>query len=110
MLEKSMSEIESEDIKVVNISKRGQATIPKEFRDELGIEAPGRVRFIRKKDGDIVVRPTRSLTELRGILAGKTDEDGRTATEILHEERERDKRKDRETTSRLQNNTDTDDE
>lgn len=101
-----MSSTESEQ-RVVNVSKRGQATIPKEFRDELGIEAPGRVKFVRTEAGDIVVKPIQSLTDLRGILDGKTDEDGRTATEILRDERERDEQKEREMMNRL--NTETDD-
>ena len=101
-----MSKTESEQQRVVNVSKRGQATIPKEFRDELGIEAPGRVKFIRTEEGDIVVKPIQSLTDLRGILSGKTDKDGKTATEILREERERDKQKDREMMDRLNIETD----
>ncbi|SEN72567.1 looped-hinge helix DNA binding domain-containing protein, AbrB family [Halorientalis persicus] len=83
-----MSGTESE--KVVSVSSRGQATIPKEFREELGIDTPGRVKFVRTDEGEIVVRPIRSATDLRGILAGKTDDEGRTATERLQESRERD--------------------
>lgn len=84
-----MSNSKSE--KVVSISARGQATIPKEFREELGIETPGRVKFVRTEEGDIVVRPIRSVKDLRGILAGKADEAGRSATDLLRDERERDK-------------------
>jgi antitoxin PrlF len=80
-----MSDAESE--KVVSVSSRGQATIPKEFREELGIETPGRVKFVRTADGDVVVRPITSVTDLRGVLEGKTDEQGRSATERLREER-----------------------
>ena len=84
-----MSKAKSE--KVVSVSARGQATIPKEFREQLDIDTPGRVKFIRTDEGDIVVRPIRSLTDLRGVLKGKTDEQGRTATQRLRDERERDK-------------------
>lgn len=84
-----MSRTDSE--KVVSVSARGQATIPKEFRDELGIDAPGRVKFVRTGEGDIVVRPIRSLTDMRGVLADETDDDGRSATELLRAERERDR-------------------
>lgn len=84
-----MSKSESE--KVVSVSSRGQATIPKEFRDELDIETPGRVKFVRTEEGEIVVRPIRSVTDLRGVLAGKTDEEGRSAVERLREERASDK-------------------
>ena len=83
-----MSETESEE--VVSVSPRGQATIPKEFREELGIDAPGRVKFVRTRDGEIVVRPIRSVTDLRGILAEETDDAGRSATELLRNERSRD--------------------
>ena len=62
----SMSSDESE--KVVSVSSRGQATIPKEFREELGIDAPGRVKFVRTESGEIVVRPIRSVTDLRAAL------------------------------------------
>lgn len=84
-----MSNAESE--KVVSVSSRGQATIPKEFREELGIETPGRVKFVRTDEGEIVVRPIQSVTDLRGVLAGKTDDEGRSGTELLQEERERDR-------------------
>ena len=89
MIESSMSKTESE--KVVSVSSRGQATIPKEFREELGIGTPGRVKFIRTEEGEIVVRPIHSVTDLRGVLAGKTDERGRSATKRLREERVADK-------------------
>jgi AbrB family looped-hinge helix DNA binding protein len=84
-----MSKAESE--KVVSVSSRGQATIPKEFRQELGIDTPGRVKFIRTEEGEIVVRPIRSVTDLRGVLEGKPDEQGRSATERLRKERAADK-------------------
>lgn len=89
-----MSDTESE--KVVSVSPRGQATIPKEFREELGIDTPGRVKFVRTAEGEIVVRPIHSLTDLRGVLKGATDEEGRSATELLREERERDRAKEGE--------------
>ena len=84
-----MSDSESEQ--VVSVSARGQATIPKEFRDALGIKTPGRVKFVRTESGDIVVRPIQSVTDLRGVLAGETDEQGRSPTEQLRADRERDR-------------------
>jgi antitoxin PrlF len=94
ILYESMSSQESE--KVVSVSSRGQATIPKEFRDELGIETPGRVKFVRTESGEIVVRPIRSVTDLRGVLREKTDEQGRSATERLQDEREQDEQEEAE--------------
>lgn len=85
-----MSNANSE--KVVAVSSRGQATIPKEFRDELGIDTPGRVKFVRTNDGEVVVRPIRSATDLRGVVAGKTDDEGRSAVERLRAEGKRDER------------------
>lgn len=49
------------------------------------------VTLVRTEKGDIVVRPIHSVTDLRGILEGKTDEQGRSATDRLHEERAADK-------------------
>lgn len=80
----------SESEKVVSVSARGQATIPKEFREELGIGAPGRVKFVRTESGEILVRPIHSATDLRGILADSTDESGRSPTELLDDERDAD--------------------
>jgi antitoxin PrlF len=77
--------------KVVSVSSRGQATIPKEFREELGIDTPGRAKFVRTEEGEIVVRSIHSVTELRGVLEGNTDEQGRSAVDRLQEEREQDK-------------------
>jgi AbrB family looped-hinge helix DNA binding protein len=102
-----MSKTESE--KVVSVSSRGQATIPKEYREELGIDTPGRVKFVRTSEGEIVVRPIRSATDLRGILAGKTDDEGRTASERLHESRERDAARETELRHREHDETDGED-
>lgn len=105
-MSQSESETDSEQEQVVAVSKHGQATIPKEFRDELGIEAPGRVKFVRTETGDIVIKPIRSLTDLRGILSDRTDDEGRTATEILRDERERDKQDGQAQLARLNSNED----
>ena len=82
----------------VTVTRKGQATIPKEFRDKLHIDTPGRVRFVENKEGDIVIRPVKRPSEIRGDLAtSETEEDERTATEMLREERKRDKKKLNET-------------
>ncbi|GAA0302046.1 AbrB/MazE/SpoVT family DNA-binding domain-containing protein [Halarchaeum salinum] len=103
-----MSKAESE--KVVSVSSRGQATIPKEFREELGIDTPGRVKFVRTDDGEVIVRPIQSATDLRGILKGKTDEQGRSAVERLREDRKQDKASDEELRQRYVNREDEDTE
>lgn len=77
---------------VVKVSTHGQATIPKTFREKLGIEAPGRVRFVENQEGEVVVKRVPTAEEMRGFAAreGDADED-RPATEILREKRAADK-------------------
>jgi AbrB family looped-hinge helix DNA binding protein len=55
--------------KVVRISQKGQATIPKELREKFDIETPGEV-FVYEEGGRIVIEPVPSLDELHGIHAG----------------------------------------
>jgi AbrB family looped-hinge helix DNA binding protein len=93
-----MSKTEYE--KVVSVSSRGQATIPKEFREELGIDTPGRVKFVRTAEDEIVVRPITSVTDLRGVLTGKRDQEGRSAVERLRAEREQDRASEADTRAR----------
>ncbi|PSQ39921.1 AbrB/MazE/SpoVT family DNA-binding domain-containing protein [Halobacteriales archaeon QS_9_68_42] len=85
-----MSDVE--DGTTVTVTSKGQATIPKEFRDKLHIDTPGRVRFVENEAGEIVIRPVKRPAEIRGALATSETEGGeQTATEMLREERERDK-------------------
>lgn len=79
---------DAEEGTTVAVTSKGQATIPKAFREKLHIETPGRVRFV-ERDGEVVIRPVKRPRELRGALA---DEGGETAaTELLREERERER-------------------
>lgn len=91
-----MSETESEknsEKEVVAVTKHGQATIPKRFREKLGIDAPGKVCFRETEDGTIVVERVPSPSEMRGFATAhgeaSTDE---PATQLLREQRERDKK------------------
>jgi AbrB family looped-hinge helix DNA binding protein len=85
---------DAEDGTTVTVTRKGQATIPKEFRDKLHIDTPGRVRFVENEEGDVVIRPVKRPSEIRGALATSEAEGGeQTATEMLREERERDKEK-----------------
>jgi len=68
--------------RVVSLSQKGQATIPKEFREKHGIEPGSRVRIRENEAGEIVVEPLSSLKAFRG--AATTSERG---TAILREER-----------------------
>ena len=72
--------------RIVNLSQKGQATIPKELREKHGIEPGSRVRIHENEHGEIVVEPLPSLQDFRG--AATTAERG---TALLREEREADK-------------------
>lgn len=71
---------------VVSVTERGQATIPKDLREKYGIDAPGKVRVRENEDGEIVIEPVPSLSEMRGAASGEwrgTDglREGRAADE-----------------------------
>jgi antitoxin PrlF len=68
--------------RIVNLSQKGQATIPKDLREKHGIEPGSRVRIRENEQGEIVVEPLPSLQDFRG--AATTEERG---TAILREER-----------------------
>ena len=82
-----MSDAEEET--TVAVTSKGQATIPKAFREKLHIETPGRVRFVETEAGEVVIRPVKRPSELRGALADEAD--GTAATELLRDERQREK-------------------
>ncbi len=71
------------------VGTKGQVVIPKELRDELGIEPGDEVTFWRHED-HLAMRPTHSRTPLRGRFGGSA------LTTIL----EHDRRVDRERESR----------
>jgi antitoxin PrlF len=64
---------------VATISSKGQVTIPKEIRRELGVSAPDKVLFSTNADGEVVLRPVRlKASDLLGIfpaIPGREDED-----------------------------------
>lgn len=82
----------------VSVSPNGQATIPKLFREKLGIEAPGRVRFRETEDGLVVLERVPTVKEMEGFAAKVGDaETDEPASTLLREERELFKReRDRE--------------
>jgi len=79
----------------VSVSPNGQATIPKEFREKLDIDAPGRVVF-RERDGEVVIERVPGADEMQGFAAERgeatTDE---AASDLLREKR-REERSERE--------------
>lgn len=72
----------------VSVSPNGQATIPKEFREKLGIDAPGRVNFRETTEGQVVVERVPSTDEMEGFAAraGESSTDV-PASELLREKR-----------------------
>ena len=80
-----------EDGITVPVTSKGQATIPKKFRDKLDIDTPGRVRFVETETGEIVVRPVKRPSEMRGALASEKSDQEKSATELLRDKRQQDK-------------------
>jgi AbrB family looped-hinge helix DNA binding protein len=76
---------------VVSVTKHGQATIPKRFREKLGVEAPGKVRFRETDEGDVIVEQVRSPGEMRGFAARNEPRSEKPATQILREKRDEDR-------------------
>jgi antitoxin PrlF len=60
----------TDDGTVIRVSRKGQATIPKELRERFGIDTPGKV-LIHEEDGKIVVEPLPSVEEMQGVHAGR---------------------------------------
>lgn len=79
----------NDEMRIVSVTEKGQATIPKHLREKHGIRAPGRVKFVENEDGEIVVRPVGSMREFRGLE--RTGEEDRPATALLKESRARER-------------------
>lgn len=73
-------------MKVVRVTSKGQATIPKEIREHARISAPGQVAYRVDEDGRVVVEPVLSIREL-GALARSMRKRGPSARRLLDEER-----------------------
>jgi AbrB family looped-hinge helix DNA binding protein len=87
----STEEKNTSESEIVSVTKHGQATIPKRFREKLGIETPGKVQFRETADGDVVVEQVRSPADMRGFAARSEPKTEKPATQILREKRERDR-------------------
>lgn len=68
------------------VGRKGQVVIPKELRDELGIEPGDEVSFWRHDD-HLAVRPARHRRPLRGRF------EGTPLTDALTAERDADRRR-----------------
>lgn len=84
-------QLDNSEKEIVAVTKHGQATIPKRFREKLGIEAPGKVLFRETEDGEVLVERVRSPSEMRGFAARSEAPIDKPASEILREKREQDR-------------------
>lgn len=66
------------------VGTKGQVVIPKELRDELGIEPGDEVTFWRHED-HLALRPTHGRRPLRGRFSGSS------LTDVLEQERRADR-------------------
>jgi AbrB family looped-hinge helix DNA binding protein len=67
---------EDSSLKTTRVSEKGQTTIPKELRDELGVEPGDEVEWYRTSDG-LIVRT--HIDSGRGVLLEDEDEETRRA-------------------------------
>ncbi|WP_248897017.1 AbrB/MazE/SpoVT family DNA-binding domain-containing protein [Haloplanus halobius] len=88
----------TDEPRVVHVSQKGQATIPKALREKFGIETPGEV-FIYEAQGCIVVEPVPSPDELHGIHAGEHDRGD--ILERVRELKDEDRRREAQRAERL---------
>lgn len=84
--------------KVVRVSQKGQATIPKELREKFGIETPSEV-FVYEEQGRIIIEPVPSPDELHGIHAGAHERG--EVLERVREMKNEEKRQEEERAERL---------
>lgn len=89
----------TDDGEVIRVSKKGQATIPKNLRERFGIETPGKV-LIHEEEGKIVVEPLPSVEEMQGIHAGRYEEG--EVLDYLQEMTEEDRELERERDEHLE--------
>ena len=52
-----------------SITSKGQITIPKEFRDKLGLDKLGKANIRMNDMGEIVLSPAKDLAAVRSLLS-----------------------------------------
>ena len=90
--------------KVVRVSQKGQATIPKGLREKFGIETPGEV-FVYEEQGRIIIEPVPSPDELHGIHSGEHERG--EVLERVRKLKNEEKRKEQKRVERLRPSEDT---
>jgi antitoxin PrlF len=53
------------------LTAKGQATIPKPIRDQLGLKPGDKVKFFIQPDGRVVILPVVPITALKGLLKSR---------------------------------------
>jgi antitoxin PrlF len=76
---------------VVRVSSKGQATLPKELRERLGIRAPGAV-MVWEEDGRLVMMPYRKPSETVAYWS-KVFAGGPSLDELREEDRRAERRR-----------------
>ena len=66
-----------------SITSKGQITIPKEFRDKLGLDKIGKATLELSDKGEIVVTAPKTLREVRAMLNKPTFKDAPSEKEKL---------------------------
>lgn len=66
-----------------SITSKGQITIPKEFRDKLGLDKNGKATLRVNDNNEIVITSPKSLDEVRVLLNKPTFKDKASDTEQM---------------------------
>ena len=68
------------------VTSKGQVTIPREFRERLGVSLPDRVEFVLNENGEVVLRPVQfNIKALRGVVPAIPGRDPGDFEEMIHE-------------------------
>ena len=66
-----------------SITSKGQITIPKEFREKLGLDRIGKATLQLTDKGQIILTPPKTLNEVRTLLNKPTFKDVASGKETL---------------------------
>ena len=81
---------EDTETEAVTVTEHGEVTIPERFREQLGINTPGRVLFRETDDGTVTIERIAAPSEMRGFAARSEATTETPATELLREKRQQD--------------------
>lgn len=80
------------ETETVTVTEHGQVTIPERFREALGIDTPGTVAFRQTEAGEVFIERVPSASEMRGFAARSDASTDESASEVLNEKRNKDRR------------------